>query len=414
MSSEQWVDANRRVSDLAPRLEKVLVLAALVGLVALIATLAIGGAREGWKAYWVNFIFWMGLAQAGVVLAAIVHIVQGRWGGTVIRLGLLQVAFLPVAAVLFIGMMIAAGSVLPWVAEPVEGKEWWLNLPFFLIRNLLAMAVMCGTSLAFAYFTLRPEVGVLREKGIKKYPEFLTRGWRGAEAERERSQEILSWLAPVLVFIYAMIYTLFGFDMVMSLDPHWYSNLFGGYFFITTLYTGIAAVILLSALVRTPFGLEKNFTSKQFHDLGKLLLAFCLLSTDFLWSQFLVIWYGDLPEEIGFVIDRMHHEPWKYFSYVVFFGGFVIPFIILLNRRVKEIPFTIACIALVVLTAGFAERLLMILPSLAKAFPESTAFPAGPGQILISLGFAGLYGLSVLWALKHAPVVPAETPPANH
>lgn len=417
---EDWLDVNRRVIERVPRLGGILAAMALLGGLAFVYALFSNSFRA-WQAYWVNFLFWAGLAQAGVVLAAIVHLVQGRWGGTVVRLGLLQVAFVPLTVILYAGIASGASiqvepALVPWLsaeaADVVAGKQWWLNLPFFLLRDFLALLALCIASLAFAYHTLRPEVGALRERGLASYPEWLARGWRGMEEERAHSRRVLSWLAPLLIFLYAIVYTLIGFDMVMSLDPAWYSTLFGAYYFMTTLFTGVAAVAVIAAIARKRLGLEDHFTSSQFHDLGKMMLAFCLLSTDFFWSQYLVIWYGDLPEEVAFVVHRIEHQPWRTLSFIVLFGGFIIPFIVLLNRRIKQIPETLAALALVVLVTGFAERLLMILPSL-PAVPSSRSeagilFPKGIIEFLVSIGFMGLYGLSLLWALRNAPLVPAR------
>jgi Ni/Fe-hydrogenase subunit HybB-like protein len=360
----------------------------------------------------VNFLFWTGLAQAGVVLAALVHLTKGRWGGALVRLGLLEAAFLPIALILYIGIILGARSVLPWVHNPVPEKAWWLNYGFFVLRNGVALLVMAGASVAFAYYTLRPEIGALAESGAAAYPKWLIRGWQGVERERERSMRVLTYLAPWLIFLFAIVYSLFGFDMVMSLDPHWYSTLFGAYFFITTMYMGLAALIILATVARRHLEVEEHFPSQQFHDIGKLLFAFCLLSTDFLWSQFLVIWYGDLPEENTFILHRIRDWPWSWFSRFVLFGGFVIPFIILINRRVKQIPLMLSIVAGLIVAVGFAERLLMIVPSVVPT--PGFGFPFRPLEFMITLGFAALYALALLWAIRNAPLVPRASPRSGH
>jgi len=404
MTDREWFDLNNQIAGRVTRRWIPLAVVGGAGLLALLAVAVFDMARA-WQAYWINYLFWMGLAQAGVILAALVYFTRGQWGGALVRLGLLQVAFLPVAVLLYVGIIIGAWFVLPWLHEDVHGKQWWLNIWFFLLRDSLAILALAATSLAFAYYMLRPEIGALREAGDTPYPAWLTRGWQGVRAERLRSERILLWLVPVLIILYAAVYTLLGFDMVMSLDPHWYSTLFGAYFFITTMYMGIAALVIVATIVRRRLAVEPHFASAQFHDLGKLMFAFCMLSGDFLWSQFLVIWYGDLPEENRFLLDRIRTQPWRTLSFIVLFGGFVLPFLILLNRRVKQIPLTLAAVALLILAVGFTERTLMILPSL----PVGRIVPFVP-EILISLGFAALYAMALLWALRHAPLVPAIPP----
>jgi Ni/Fe-hydrogenase subunit HybB-like protein len=410
MSREQWIEINLRARERVPRLGWLMLILVILGAVGFY--MAFGQGIRAWQAYWVNFLYFAGLAQAGVIIAALVHSTGGRWGGALVRLGLLQVAFVPVTLVLYIGIVIGSSSLLPWVARPVEAKAWWLNQNFFLIRVGIALVVIAVCSLAFAYFALRPDAGAIAAAGKSTYLKCFTRKWRGEEAERERSKRILGWLGPLIFLIYAIVYSLIGFDMVMSLEPHWSSNLFGGYFFLTALYMGAAEVIVIAALLRKPLGLESQIDSPRFHDMGKVLFAFCLLSADFFWSQFLVIWYGDLPEEISFILHRIQHDPWVLLSYAVLFGGFVLPFIILINRRVKQIPWTIAIVGALVLIGGFAERILLVIPSLNPV--PGTPFPIGLEEALITLGFLGLYGASLLWMLRRAPLVPAEMEAAAH
>jgi hypothetical protein len=408
MSDQEWVESNRQAAARVPRLDALFAACVLLGLAGL-GLFARDGIRA-WQAYWINFLFWMGLAQAGVALAAVVRLAKGTWGGAMIRLALLQVSFLPVAIVLFLGIALMSSRVLPWVADPVPGKEWWLNLPSFLLRDGIALAALCAISVAFAYWSVRPDAGRLAEGGSGSYFSWLARGWRGAAVEKERSERNLSWLSPLLVIAYGAVYTLIAFDMIMSLDPSWYSTLFGAYYFITAGYLGIAWVAILSALARRVMRMETEFTAGRFHDLGKLVFAFGLLSAYFFWSQWLVLWYGNLPDEIRFVLRRTQHQPWLTVIWVVIFGGFVVPWTILLSSRVKRIPVALAALALMIVVCGYCERVLMIVPSLHG--PDSGyRFVFGVPEILITLGFAGLYGLSLLWSLRSMPLVPESVVP---
>ena len=408
MNDQEWVESNRQATARVPRLDALFAACVLLGLAGL-ALFARDGIRA-WQAYWINFLFWMGLAQAGVVLAAVVRLSKGTWGGAMIRLSLLQVSFLPVAIVLFLGIALMSSRVLPWVANPVAGKEWWLNLPSFLLRDGIALAALCAISVAFAYWSMRPDAGKLVEAGSSSSLAWLARGWRGAAVEKERSERKLSWLSPLLVIAYGAAYTLVGFDMIMSLDPSWYSTLFGAYYFITTGYLGIAWLAIIAALLRRVMRMETEFTVDRFHDLGKLVFAFGLLSAYFFWSQWIVLWYGNLPDEIRFVLRRTQHQPWLTLIWVVIFGGFVVPWTILLSSKIKRIPVALATLALMIVVCGFCERVLMIVPSLHS--PDSGyRFVFGVPEILITLGFAGLYGLSLLWSLRRMPLVPERVVP---
>ena len=408
MTRVQWIEANLAANRRVPKLGWFALALIVVGIAGF--AWAAGDGMRAWQAFWVNFIYFAGLGQAGVILATIIQMARGRWGGALIRIGLLNIAYVVVTLLLFIVVLFGAGNLLPWVAYPVEAKAWWLNLNFFMIRNAAALAILTLLSLLFAYRVLRVDAGIIatgmKEGGSMPFLKLLTRGWKGEEVERAKTERILGWLPATLFLVFALVFSLLGFDMVMSLDPHWYSNLFGAYFMITSLYMGIAGVILVSVLLRKPMGLEEQLDSHRYHDIGKVLFAFCLLSVDFFWSQFLVIWYGDIPEEVSFIVHRIQHDPWVLLSYAVLFGGFVLPFVILINRRIKQIPWMIATIATLVLIGGFAERLLGILPSLN---PEpGVPFPIGIPEFMVTLGFVGLYGGALLWAARRAPLIPLE------
>jgi len=170
MSRDQWIETNLRARDRVPRLGWLMLALVILGAVGFY--MAWGQGIRAWQAYWVNFLFFAGLAQAGVIVAALVQSTGGRWGGALVRLGLLQVAFVPVTLVLYTGVVLGAADLLPWVAEPIEAKAWWLNLDFFLIRLGVALAIITVCSLAFAYYAIRPDAGAIAAGGKSPFPRW--------------------------------------------------------------------------------------------------------------------------------------------------------------------------------------------------------------------------------------------------
>lgn len=393
-----------------PRGNPRLVIGVLVGLltVGLLAFLLGINAEQpvrAWEVYLVNFLFWTGLAQAGVVFAAIYDICNARWGHVIKRIALGMGAFLPVALLMYAPLFFGRHWLFPWVRNPILEKAAWLNVPFFFLRNGLGLAVMIFLSLLFLYYNLRPQIGrALEHSLITLTPlyRWLTRGWRGFEAEEQRSRRILGALGPAIIVTYAVVFSMLGFDLVMSLDPHWYSSLFGGYFFMSSLYLGLAGIAVITVVLRLILRLEKWITASHFHDLGKLLFGFDMLVIGLLWAQYIVIWYGNITEETQYVILRTQVLPWALFSSVVLIAGFLGPLVVLLSRRAKQDPFALLPMGLAIIGGLWVERYVLVVPALWKG----SAAPMGFPELLISAGFASTAVLSYLAFIRFFPILP--------
>jgi hypothetical protein len=153
-------------------------------------------------------------------------------------------------------------------------------------------------------------------------------------------------------------------------------------------------------------GTASRLTASHFHDVGKLFLAFCLLWADFFYVQLVVIWYGNIPEESAYIIERVWTQPWRPLAWTVFALGFIAPFLILLNQRVKSRPGFMIALCAVVLGGMWLEHLLLLGPALSRHAP---GLPLGVGDVLITLGFLGLMALAVAYFLNLFP----ETVPAD-
>ena len=215
-----------------------------------------------------------------------------------------------------------------------------------------------------------------------------------------------SVLAPIYGILYGVLLSLVGFDLVMSLSPHWASTLFGAYFFIGAFYVGLAAVIVLSAVGVKKLGLSVFIGDRQFHDLGKLLFGFCIVTADFFYCQFLIIWYGNMPEETRYIIERINQPPWNAVAWTVLAAAFVIPFILLLSRRLKMKVVPMAGLAALILAAMWLERFLLVAPSLS----HGRELPLGWIELAVTAGFFGIMGLCVLTFLTRVPLLPVSDP----
>lgn len=373
-----------------------------------LALIFLGGAAFGiglggeqpirtWQIFLVNYLFWSGLALGSVVFSAALTITKARWGRPVKRLAEAPAAFLPFSFLLFWVLFAGRERIFPWIDHPIPQKAVWLNAGFLFARDGLSLLILISVALALVYFSVRGE----RSLQFQSQED-----WERCRAQGEENQEKQAILAPITAILYALVFSLLGFDLVMSLSPHWYSTLFGMYFFTGSFYSGLAVVIFLSLLAVKRFDLEAFIRKNQFHDLGKLFLAFCLVNGDFFFSQFLVIWYGNLPEETRYVILRVSLPPWNALAWTVLFLFFIIPFATLLSKKAKTHTGIMFFLTGLVLTGMWLERFLLVAPSLWKG----AGLPLGISEVMITLGFFGLLALCIRWFFRRFPLLPLSDP----
>jgi hypothetical protein len=222
-----------------------------------------------------------------------------------------------------------------------------------------------------------------------------TRGY-----DEARVEERLTRLAPLYVWVYAFAMTILAFDTVMALQPHWFSNLFGGFFFMGAFLGSQAALALLMMYGARQLGIGDLVTDKQRHDLGKLIFGFSVFWAYLMWAQFLVIWYGNMPEETGFVFARLWGH-WEAIGRDVLLGLFLIPFIGLLGVAPKKYPVTLGLFSTVIVVTLWLERYLLVLPSVTAADgPQFGLAELGP-----TLGFLGLFLLAYAIFARTFPMV---------
>lgn len=399
-----------------PSRATVAALAAMVvaGAAAFVVTL-ITDPDRAWRAYLASWLWATSIAQGAVMLAVVTQITRAKWAWSVRRVAAAFSAFLPVAFLLSLPLLGAGVGFLPWVAEmahdPIlQKKAAYLNLPFLWVRSLGGMGLLFGLSLYFVYLAARPDLGLAKANAGTRHPlhERLTRGWRGQETEEVRSHRVLARLAPATALVFAVVFTVLTWDWVMALEPHWYSTLVGGWFFMGAFWGGIAATALTSVMLRRCSDLRPFIGSQQFHDLGKLAFGFCVFWAYLFWSQYLVIWYGKLPWEQSYVITRSQ-PPWSTVAVVVIVLCFVIPFAGLLGRKPKTTPGTLALFAGVILVGLWFERLLLVAPPLYHGVGR----PFSMAEPLIGLGFFALLVASVRWFLSAFPVIQVWQPPVE-
>ena len=380
-----------------------LVLAA-IGTLAFIVGLLLDADRA-WRAYHVSWLFFTSLSSAGVMFVAVQRITTARWSRAIIRFEEGFVAFLPVAWVLLLlTMFIGKNHIFPWTHEapPVAEKVLWYNGGFLTARVLVAFTVITILSVWYIYTSVRLDVGLVPETGATWAAGLRARMRSGYGEERRElhsTHSLQGKLAVFLAFAFGYGWSVLAFDLSMGLSLHFQSTLYGWWFFMGAWLCALTLFTLLVMAWRRFLGVEAMIGENIFHDLGKLCFAFTAFWGYLTFSQFLIIWYGNLGEETHWPRLRLI-SPWVHFSEAAVLMVFFAPFFGLLSRAAKVFRPTLALFTIVSLAGMFLVRYLEVYPSL---YGEAPSSPFGLWEIAIMLGYAGIWGTCYLAFMNAFP-----------
>ncbi len=349
---------------------------AVVGLGAcLVAALADPAARpQVWHSWLVGALFATSLGLGGLFFVMVHHSTQAGWSVVVRRIGENAMATLPWMAILFVPLVLGMGDLFHWSHPEVVAKDplllhkqSYLNKTFFLVRTVAYFAI-------WSFLALR--LGGMSRRQDETGEHDLTRRMRRLSA-------------PGLI-LFALTVTFFAFDWVMSLDPHWYSTIFGVYFFAGAVMAFFAWMTLVAQ--RQSELMARVVSDEHLHDVGKLMFAFMVFWAYMAFSQFLLIWYANLPEETGFFAQRLAGS-WRPASAVLAIGHFVVPFFFLLPRTIKRNRKALAAAAIWLLAMHALDLHWLVMPSLHEggmsfSWLDLAAFVGACGAFLAVFGRA--------------------------
>jgi hypothetical protein len=308
------------------------------------------GAERAWRAVLINFLFFTSLAGGLVTWSAIVLASNGSWPGPLERYTFVGLGFAIPSLLTLALLWLASDAWAPWPGHTFH-QGFWLDNDFLFARDLAALAAFWG----FAFVYVR----------------------------RRRQGEGRS-LAGWLVLVYCLTWSLLGFDLVMALDPHWYSSLAGGYFFISGLYIAVLLWALLACL-------RPETDDARRHDLGKLVVAFSILTTYMMYAQLMPIWYENLPHETIFVRPRLYGD-WRWVSRFLLALVYLGPLVLLLPVRAKRSRVWLGGLTVLLLGGMWCERWWLVAPVFAPApqfgLPEAGSIAAFAGLAALALGRA--------------------------
>jgi hypothetical protein len=351
-----------------------------------LVAIAFANPARVFQAYLVGWTFWAGISVGSLALLMLQHLTGGGWGFVIRRVLEAATRLLPIMGVLFLPVIFGAHSIYEWTHqevleqhEIVRFKTPYLNLPFFIIRAVVYFAVWSALAFFLNRWSLAQD--------------------RTADNRYTKNMRVLS--GPGMV---ALIFTVTfaSVDWYMSLEPEWFSTIYGFIFVASWALSALAFVIAVMATLTSQDPMKRAVAPLHFHDLGKLLLALVMLWSYFAYSQYLIIWSANLPEEIGYYIERTHGV-WGATIVTIGLLHFAAPFLFLLSRDLKRDPRRLVLVALLVLVMRMIDLLWMLEP----AFTDHKWFWV---NIIAVLGFGGLWLGLFAWQLSKRSLVPINDP----
>jgi hypothetical protein len=295
-----------------------------------------------YHSYLFAWLFWLGLSLGALVIVMLQFLTGGAWGAAVRRLCEGAFMTLPMMALLFLPLLLGIHDAFPWsrpnglAAEGAPHKHFYLSVPFFAARSVCYFALL----ILFAV---------------------LLRRWSVAESERTRAETPRALSAGGLI-VYVLCMNFASTDWVMSLSPEWYSTIFVIVFMAGQFLSALALMTVLLVAVSMNRNLADEVSTKVFHDLGNLLLTFIIFWTYVSFSQFLIIWSGNLPREISWYMQR-NAGGWQWLALALLVFQFFLPFALLLSRQSKRNRERLGLIALCILAATVVNNFWMIAPA---------------------------------------------------
>lgn len=363
---------------------------------------------RAWQVFHVNWIYFTGIAGGSVAIAAVHKAVNAKWSGVVIRFAEASSAFLPISflgliAIFTLGYEPIYGHMQEQLPALSPGKAWWLSHTVMFSRLTIALAVLYYLGYRLVRTDLVPDMFLARDavSGSRRARfEAMTRGFDGSPDALAATYDKLRQLGPMYIVAYALAFTMVAFDGIMALQPHWFSNLLGGWYFMGSFLGAHMTLALMAIYGSKHLGIDDLVSKKQRHDMGKLCFGFTVFWAYLMWAQFQVIWYANLPEETGFVFSRLWGE-WRPVGRLVLIGMFIVPFLGLLGTWTKKNPATMALFACISLSSLWLERYLLVIPSVTAASGPLFGLPElGP-----TLLFLGLYLTAYAWFGRTFPMV---------
>jgi hypothetical protein len=378
------------------RIRQISLALAVIGIATFIYGAATGNERA-WHAFHFNWLFWTIASSAGVMFAAAQRITTARWTRGIVRFFEGYVAFLPLAWVGLVVLVLFGGEhVYPWWNELDalnHEKQVYLGHTFFTVRTLGVFTVLVLLQLWYVWTCVRLDVGISPEAGSSWAAGLRARMRRGFGEERREmhsTHSLQGKLAVWMAILFAFGWIVLAWDHSMSLSPHFYSTMYGWQVFMGGWLVSLMAAAGLIRFWRNRLDAADLVTESHFHDVGKLCFGFTAFWGYITFAQYLVIWYGNIPEETHFFTQRLTGA-WTSWTLAIVILAFVLPFFGLLSVKAKVHSPTMLFFAACSVLGIYIQRYIEVYPSVYGTVANA---PFKWWELLITLGFLGAWGFA--------------------
>jgi len=363
-----------------------------------------------WGVFLVNTVFWIGISHAGTFISAILRVMKAEFRRPITRAAELMTAFGLIQAGASIFMHMGRVWLSYWMLPIPNERMLWPNFHSPLMWDLLAITTYVLSSTMYLFLPLIPDLAMARDRSTgwrKSFFKILALGFRGTEGEWRHLQTAMNFFAFAIIPVMFSVHTIVSWDFAMAMRPGWSSSVFGPYFVLGALHSGMGAVAIVLFIMRTTMKHMDYFIRKEHFDaLGKLMLIVSMAYAYFFFNDYIVQWYGGDQ-----ATDNLLHwleegkMSWMFYQMVGF--NIVLPFLTLWNKAVRQRPWLLASIGLLINVGMYWERYIIVPVMLTINRMPFTWRLYQPGiEVFLTIGTFALFLLFYMIASRLIPLVP--------
>jgi hypothetical protein len=375
--------------EFTPRLRYFTYALMLIGIIAVVVGFTTDPER-GWANLLLNNFYFLSLAIGASFFLALQYITQSGWSSAFKRIPESMSAYIPVAAIIMIILIFGMNSLYSWINPEahafdeheqhlIHHKSPYLNVPFFIVRLVLYFAVWIFMTQMLRKFSLKEDM----EGGLVYF---------------EKSE----FYSKVYIFTLALTFSLASFDWLMTLEPTWYSTIYSLKNFVAAFYHGSAIIVLIVLIMHT-YGYFQFINNAHWQDFSKYVFILSIIWAYFWFSQYLLIWYANIPEETTYYVRRLQ-GPWKFNFYLNLTLNWLVPFLVLLPNYFARKKFILAIVIVALIIGQYTDLFEQIMPGTVGEFK------IGFTEIGTFIGFAGLFIYMFMRTLSRAALIPEKHP----